>query len=219
MASSARIAPVTPPYDPATADFLRRWMPPDADLEPLALFRTLAVHDELASRMRPLGAGILAHGSVSPRDREIVIHRTCARAGAEYEWGVHAIAYGKPLGLTDAQLAATVHGAPDDPAWPDAKERRLIQLADQLHDACTIADPLWTSLKRDFTDDQLLELVIIAGWYRLISYVINAAAVQLEPWATRFPPPPETPGEPLRPSISAGTSPRAGNSPNRTTCE
>jgi len=29
--------------------------------------------------------------------------------------------------------------------------------------------------------------VIIAGWYRLLSYVINAAGVEQEPWAARFP--------------------------------
>jgi hypothetical protein len=30
-------------------------------------------------------------------------------------------------------------------------------------------------------------LVITAGWYHTISYVINATGVQLEPWAARFP--------------------------------
>jgi hypothetical protein len=48
---------------------LGRWMPLGAAVEPLALFRTLAVHRELMSRMRPLGSGILNHGEVSPRDR------------------------------------------------------------------------------------------------------------------------------------------------------
>ena len=42
-------------------------------------------------------------------------------------------------------------------------------------------------LARRLGDDQLLELVVVAGWYRLISYVINAAQVELEPWAPRFP--------------------------------
>ena len=42
-------------------------------------------------------------------------------------------------------------------------------------------------LSARFGDDQLLEIVIVAGWYRLISYVINAAQVALEPWAERFP--------------------------------
>src|SRR5438094_9601000 len=115
-----RIAPLEPPHDPDTEAMLKKWMPPQSATEPLALFRTLAVHDELWSRMRPLGAGILGHGRVSPRDREIVIHRTCARAGAEYEWVVHVVAYGKSVGLTDEQITATVTGNADDPAWSEA---------------------------------------------------------------------------------------------------
>jgi alkylhydroperoxidase family enzyme len=181
-----RIAPVHPPYEPEIAALLAKWMPPGGAVEPLALFRTLAVHDDLSSRMRPLGAGILGHGRLDPRDREILIHRTCARAGAEYEWGVHALAFGKPLGLTDEQLAATVNGSADDPAWSEA-DALLVAAADELHDTARISDELWAKLAERFRDDQLLELVIVAGWYRLLSYVINAAGVEHEPWAARFP--------------------------------
>jgi len=74
-----RIAPVVPPYEPDTAALLAKWMPPGVEVEPLRLFRTLVVHDELASRMRPLGAGILGHPRLDPRDRELLILRTCAR--------------------------------------------------------------------------------------------------------------------------------------------
>src|SRR3954465_4160164 len=80
--ATPRIAPLEPPYDDETANVLRKWMPPGPAVGPLKLFRTLAVHPDLASRMRPLGAGILGHGRVDPREREVVIHRTCARAGA-----------------------------------------------------------------------------------------------------------------------------------------
>ena len=62
-----RIPPLEPPYEPEIETLLKKWMPPGAPSEPLRLFRTLAVHDELASRMRPLGAGILGHGRVEPR--------------------------------------------------------------------------------------------------------------------------------------------------------
>ena len=184
--ATPRIAPVEPPYDDETADVLRKWMPPGADVEPLKLFRTLAVHSDLASRMRPLGAGILGHGRVDPREREIVIHRTCARAGAEYEWGVHAVAFGRPLGLTDAQLTATMHGGPDDPAW-SARDGLLVRLCDELHATATISDELWELLAAEWTPDQLLELVVIAGWYRLIAYVINACGVEPEAWAEPLP--------------------------------
>jgi 4-carboxymuconolactone decarboxylase len=185
-ARAPRIAPLEPPYEPGVEEMLRKWMPPNSPLEPLALFRTLAIHDELASRMRRTGAGILGHGRIEPREREIVIHRTCARAGAEYEWGVHAVAFGRPLGLTDAQLAATVTGSAGDPVWSD-HDALLIRMVDELHDTCTISDPLWRELAANYEPDQLLELLIIAGWYRLISYVINGARIASEPWAERLP--------------------------------
>jgi 4-carboxymuconolactone decarboxylase len=186
LATTPRVLPLEPPYEPAIEAMLQKWMPPGSAIEPLALFRTLAVHAELMGRMRPLGSGILGHGRIRRREREIVIHRVCARAGAEYEWGVHAIVYGRPLGLTAEQLTATVTGAAEDPAWSQA-DRLLIRLADELHDTCTVSGALWSALADHYTDDQLLELLITAGWYRLLSGVINAVGVRLEPWGARFP--------------------------------
>lgn len=185
-AATPRIAPLEPPYEPAIGAMLEKWMPPGSALGPLALFRTLAVHDELFARMRPLGAGILGHGRIEPREREIVIHRVCARTGAEYEWGVHVTAFGRALGLTDEEIVATVNASPEDTIW-SASDRLLIRLVDELHDTCTVSASLWSALGERYADDQLLELVIIAGWYRLLSGVINAIGVQPEPWAARFP--------------------------------
>ena len=99
---------------------------------------------------------------------------------------MHAVSFGRPLGLDDRQLAATVHGSADDAAWSRA-DGQLIAAADALYDTDTIPQELWEELCGRFRSDQLLELVIVAGWYRLISYVINAARVELEPWAARFP--------------------------------
>lgn len=187
MTATPRISPLEPPYDPETDEMLNRWMPPRAAVEPLALFRTLAVHPELMSRMRPLGSGILNHGQVPPRDREIVLQRTCARAGAEYEWGVHAAAFGQAVGLTEDQIAATASAcATDDDCWSE-EDAQLLRLADQLHDTNTISDELWEDLTSRYTDQQLLELIVTVGWYRTLSYVINAVRVPLEPWAARFP--------------------------------
>ncbi len=181
-----RIPPLEPPYEPDVEATLRKWMPPGSPLEPLALFRTLEVHDELASRMRPLGAGILGHGRVAPRERELIIHRTCARAGAEYEWGVHAVAFGAAVGLSEEQLAATAVATAGDPLWSE-DDALLIRLADELYETDDVTDLTWNALAARFTDDQLLELIITAGWYRLLSYVINVVRIAPEPWAARFP--------------------------------
>jgi alkylhydroperoxidase family enzyme len=184
--TTARIAPLEPPYQPHVKALLDKWMPPEPAVEPLALFRTLAVHDELFSRMLPLGAGILGHGRVEARLREVMIHRTCALCDAEYEWGVHAVNFGKPLGLTDAQLFSTVHGSADDPVWSEP-EALVFRLADALHTTGGISEELFAALAERFTPDQILELTITAGWYRTISSVINVAGVEHEPWAARFP--------------------------------
>ncbi len=185
-APSPRIEPLAPPYRPEVEAMLRRWMPPNSPYPPLALFRTLAVHEELFSRMRPLGAGLLGHGLLDPREREIVIHRTCARAGATYEWGVHARAFGRAVGLSDEQIAATATGDADDPVWSQ-RDALLVRLADELHDSATVSQALWTALTAHWTPPQLIELLVLAGWYRLIACVINGAAIADEPWAAPFP--------------------------------
>jgi 4-carboxymuconolactone decarboxylase len=184
--AASRIPALEPPYEPEIEAMLQKWMPPDSGLEPLVLFRTLGVHPGLAERMRPLGAGILAHGLVEPRLREVMIHRTCALCGAEYEWGVHALAFGKPLGFSDEQLASTVHGSAEDPHWSPA-ERAVYRLADELHGDGDVSDALFAELQRHFDDQQILELVVTSGWYHTISFVLRAARVPLESWAARFP--------------------------------
>lgn len=183
-----RISPLDPPYAPEIETMLRRWMPPGSPAEPLALFRLLAVHDGLLSRMRPLGAGILGHGRVPLRAREVMILRTCARAGAEYEWGVHAVAFGAQAGFTEQQIAASAAAGADDPAWTP-EDAVLVRLADELHDTAGVSDELWAVLAERYAPEQLLELVVIAGWYRLISGVINATRLPNEVWAARFPTP------------------------------
>jgi 4-carboxymuconolactone decarboxylase len=184
----ARIAPLEPPYDSDIEAALSKWMPPGSPMEPLRLFRTLVVHDTLASRMRPLGAGILGSTARVPAPlREVMIHRTCALTGAEYEWGVHVIGFGRPLGLSEEQLHATVHGSFSDPCW-DAEQASVFRLADELHETSAVSEELWQSLSSRFDAPQILELLVTAGWYHVISYVCNGVRVAPEDWAARFPP-------------------------------
>jgi 4-carboxymuconolactone decarboxylase len=184
----ARIAPLQPPYAPGVAAMLAKWMPPASEAEPLRLFRTLAVHEQLMSRMRPLGAGILgAAATVAPQLREVMIHRTCALTGAQYEWGVHAVAFGAPLGLSQEQLYATVHGHSGEQCWEPA-QAAVLRLADELHETSAISDELWRTLASHFDEAQILELIVTAGWYHVIAYVCNGVRVEHEPWAPGFPP-------------------------------
>jgi 4-carboxymuconolactone decarboxylase len=184
----ARIEPLQPPYDPDTERMLQKWMPPGADVEPLVLFRTLARHPDLMSRMRPLGAGILGSATVEPRERELMILRTTALNGAFYEWGVHATAFGPSVGIDEDDARALAEAdAADDERWSDA-DRIVIALADELQATSTVSDELWAQLQAGHSVPQVIELIATAGWYRLLSYVINAAELPPEAWAARAEP-------------------------------
>src|SRR5262249_21730331 len=100
-ASTARIPPLDPPYSEATATWFRRIMPDGA--EPLLLFRTPAAKERLFGRV--MAGGLLDRGSLSLREREIVIDRTTWRCGSEYEWGVHVAFFGARAGFGEAEVA------------------------------------------------------------------------------------------------------------------
>lgn len=183
-ATAPRIPPLEPPYEAQLAETLKRMMPPG--VEPLKLFRTVAVNPGVLERFRSTGTYLLNFGTVEARDREVVLHRTCALCGCEYEWGVHAVAFGRPLGFTDEQLAATVNGTADDPAWSE-RESLLVRLADELHATGTLSDGLWARLAATWTPQELIELVAVAGFYHLVSFMANATGVEREAFAERFP--------------------------------
>ncbi len=138
-----RITPLSPPYQPEVLSALLKWMPPGSSSDSvLELFRTLLVRQDLADRARPLGAGLLGHGQLSPADRELVIDRVCARCGAEYEWGVHVTAFGSAVGLSPEQLQATAAQQPE-PALFTPHQQALMLAVDELHDTSTMTDATW----------------------------------------------------------------------------
>jgi len=176
-----RIDPIEPPYDDDTQRLFDLVMP--EGMEPLLLFRVMARSERVFPRF--MRGGVLDRGPVPIRDREIVIHRTTARCGAEYEWGVHAAAFGRPLGLTDEVLRATVDGGPDDPAF-DERQSVLVRMCDELHDASRLGADTWKALRALYDAEQILELIYTVGLYHAVSFLTNGLELELEPSGLRF---------------------------------
>ena len=176
---SARIAPSASPLPAdvqAAIDAVMRGS------EPLVLFTTLARDRRLFFKL--FNSGLLDRGNLTLRQREIVIDRVTAQCGAEYEWGVHTAAYADKAGLDDRQIAALLgHTAAAE--WSD-EERVIIRLCDSLHASCTIDDKLWQDLTRCFPDEAVIELLMLAGYYRMVSYLVNGLRLPLEPESPRF---------------------------------
>ncbi|WP_204324542.1 hypothetical protein, partial [Stenotrophomonas maltophilia] len=82
------------------------------------------------------------------------------------EWGVHVALFAARAGLSDAEIHALAKSGSDDPLWA-ADERLLIGAADQLHRGCDIDDATWRELGRHFADEAILEILMLAGFYRI----------------------------------------------------
>ena len=178
----ARVTPAAPPYSSEVQTFLDRIMP--AGMAPLVLFTTMARDGRLFARFT--GGGLLDRGNLSLRQREIVIARVTARCSSEYEWGVHVALFGERVGFTAEQLNAVVHGDADAPCW-GAEDALLIRLCDTLEAHCDVDDALWRQLSQTFSEMALIELLMLAGFYRTVSYLTNALRLPRESFAPRFP--------------------------------
>jgi alkylhydroperoxidase family enzyme len=181
----SRIEPVRPPVAAEVAELLEAMMPPG--VPPILLFRTFVRNLPMTKAMRGWGSYALSkHLSLSMRDREIVIDRTCARCGCEYEWGVHVAFFAERVGLSDQQVTSLTHGAAHDPCWDEARDRLLIRLVDALHDTAQVDDELWTHLSAALSEAEILDVLMLAGWYHAISFVANGVRLDLEEGAPRF---------------------------------
>jgi len=180
-----RIAPLREPFDDETDAVLRSMMP--AGRAPIALFRTLARNPALTAAMRGWGGYCLSPFlSVDLRTREIVIDRTTGRCGSEYEFGVHVAFFAQRADLTREQVRSLAWGEPADACWVQPRERSVIRLVDELHDTATVSDGLWSELSASFTAAQLLDMLMLAGWYHAISFVSRAVQLPLEEGAPTF---------------------------------
>src|SRR5438270_11691294 len=127
----SRIAPLEPPYAPEIQDQFDRIM---RGAPPLMLFRVMAGNARAWEKFR--AGSLLDRGPLSLREREIVIDRTCALTGCEYEWGVHVAIFAGPAKLSEEQVRATVLMKADVACWSVA-EQALIAAVDALHHRST----------------------------------------------------------------------------------
>ena len=180
-----RIAALEPPHEPAVTAQLQKMMPPN--VAPITLFRTVVRNLPMAEAMTLWGSYELSRAlSLTLRDREIVIDRTCVHCRCEYEWGVHVAFFAEKARLDRDQIRSLTHGNADDPCWTTERDRLLIRAVDALCEHRDIDDDLWLPLHQEFDDRELLDLTMLCGWYHAISFTARAARVPLEPGSPTF---------------------------------
>lgn len=152
---------------------------------PLNIFATLAHNPKLLKRFNVLGGYFLTRGALPAREREIVILRVGWNCRAIYEFGQHTL-IGRRDGLTDVEIAALC-ADPSAHSW-SADDRALIALADDLCADDCVSDATWAALTSRWDEASLIELVMVAGMYRMVSGFLNSMGIQLDAGVPGWPP-------------------------------
>ena len=194
QSTQPRVAPVTPPYDADTAAALEVLGPP------IGIFRLFARRPDRAHGLAGWGRYYLSRRcALSLRHRELLILRTTALCGAEYEWGVHVQVFADKAGLFGEQIRSVTVGQPDDPCWTEAADRAVLRAADALDRDSDLSDADWTSLVAGVGEEGAVDALLICGWYHAISYVARATRLAPEPDAPLFAGVGAVPGNPVGP--------------------
>lgn len=177
-----RIAPVEPPYSDEIQAIFDRIMP--EGVAPLSLFRTLARSERVYRKFH--AGGLLDRGSLSLRQRELAIDRTCALNGCDYEWGIHIAFFAERVKLSAQEVEALARPGLDPARWP-ADEAAILMLCDELHATSRISGACWSALTDAFSEEQILELIALAGFYRTVAYFANGLELEPEPFGAPLP--------------------------------
>ena len=170
-----RIAPLTT-FEGETVEILATAMGSDQD-KPLNIFATLAHHPKLLKRFNLFGGYLLNKGLLPPREREIVILRVGSNARAAYEFSQH-MRIGRSCGLSDEEIRALAREDPG-PDWSRG-DLDLIAMTDELCADSCVSDETFRRLGGRWNEAEIMELVVCAGFYRLVCGFLNSVGVQLE---------------------------------------
>ena len=144
--------------------------------QPVNLYRALGNHGPLTAAWTEF-ANAIRHDSRTPRAlRELMILRTAQIARSEYEWA-HHLRMARKAGVEEAKIAALAD-------WRNAKvfdekERAVLALTEGVM-ACNVTDCVHADVKRHFSDAEFVELSLTAGFYAMVSRMLDAMRVELD---------------------------------------
>jgi NAD(P)-dependent dehydrogenase (short-subunit alcohol dehydrogenase family)/alkylhydroperoxidase family enzyme len=144
------------------------------DSNPLPTLTLIAHREQFLEPFLVWARALALEGALGPRRAELVALRTVWNCASVFEWREHR-QYGLAAGMTTHELEAIATG-PTDPTWDDL-ERALLRAADELHAQATITAGTWAVLERHLPPAEIVEVILLAGQYRMLSTLSNAAGV------------------------------------------
>lgn len=132
-------------------------------------FNALLHAPHVGDAAQRLGESLRFDGVLAPRQREIGVLCVAAHWRAEYEWWAHA-RIASECGVEDGVIAAIRRR--EEPALSDPAERLVHDFSRALLDERQVPDALYADAVDVLGEEALVELVVLLGYYSLVSMVL-----------------------------------------------
>ena len=196
--------PTTPRIAPLDASGLNENQRALAGAGASNVVRTLVRHTDLLEAWLALGGKLLFSQRLTPRERELVVLRIARRTTCAYEWANHVLA-AVAAGVSSDEIRAILSDS--DGPW-SVSEAAVLRAVDELCGDNCVTDATWSALTAARDDLELIELLLLVGFYRMNAGMLNSLGVQPEPGRPGFGEVPAAPGAP--PSTLASSDDRPG---------
>jgi alkylhydroperoxidase family enzyme len=149
----------------------------DQRFSSLNAFRVMLHNSRAASAVAELLRTLMFRNTLNARVRELVILRNGWRTRSEYEFCQH-VRVSRDLKMSDEEILG-VRDPGNCPAYSEI-DRAVIRMADELLDNSEVSAETWSILEKAFSSEELVELLLVAGFWRMIAGYLKTAKVPLD---------------------------------------
>lgn len=143
------------------------------------VFRMMLRSPQIATLVVKLGAAQFGSGSLPPTDRELAILTTASCFGAAYELSQHE-QISASVGVTAAQRAAVAVQDWDCPELSPSQQA-LVSFLAAVADDRTVPDAVFDEVQHHYTEQQIVEAVVLLGYYFMIARVTTVFGIPQDP--------------------------------------
>ncbi|HIJ56171.1 MAG TPA: carboxymuconolactone decarboxylase family protein [Deltaproteobacteria bacterium] len=139
-------------------------------------FNAWLYRPKLGDTGQRLGEMLRYEGVLPPQSRELAILVVAAEWEAEYEWWAHE-KIGKAVGLEEGIIASIKEGK--KPLFKDSDQAVVYDFTRELIKTRDVSDSMYHRAIEALGEAVVVELVILIGYYTLISMTMNVFRVPL----------------------------------------
>jgi len=144
----------------------------------LNIFRMVANSETTFRPFLGLGTALLSSETFDPKLRELVILHVGKISNGNYEWTQH-VPIAQAVGASDEQIKAIEAGDVEAGCF-DPVERACLAFTTEVAASCRASDATFAAAREHLSPAQIVELITIIGFYRMVAMLTEATEVDID---------------------------------------